>query len=62
MLGGKCRYCKTKIGAAEILAEILGAAAFVIVGLKIDFMMAGVMEWGIFTLELVLMVIDWLFG
>lgn len=56
MLGGKCRYCRTKIGVAEILAELFTAVAFVVVGMKIDIMTAGAMEWIAMGLELVLMV------
>lgn len=57
VLGGRCRYCKAKIGAAEILAEVMTAVAFVVVGMKIDIMTAGAIEWGVLALELALMVI-----
>ena len=36
VLGGKCRYCGQKIGYAEIIAEILMAVAFVMIGGILD--------------------------
>lgn len=46
-LKGKCRKCGEKIGKAEILAEVCGAAAYAAIGTTIDIATAGAMEWAV---------------
>lgn len=53
-LGGKCSKCKTKIGAAEIVSELLVAIAFLCVGTTIDIVSATAQNWVVFATTLLL--------
>ena len=55
MLGGKCRKCEQKIGAAEIIAEVGGAVGFLVVGgmWEARVMTGGAMEWAGLAMNLI---------
>lgn len=52
LLGGKCRYCKKKIGCMEIIIEVLGAFSFWGTVSMFDFTAAGVLGWINFVIQL----------
>ena len=54
--GGKCRKCKAKIGAAEILSELAVATAFIMLGTTINIETASVLEWVVFGITLALII------
>lgn len=58
MLKGKCRKCKQKIGAAEIVAEVAMGVAFLLVSLTVEVGTATGLEWaefiGVLVFSLVL--------
>lgn len=56
-LRGKCRKCKTKIGIAELLSEIILALAFLALGTTIDISTADVWQWAIFVVTLFFVII-----
>ena len=56
ILGGKCRYCKKKIGGMEILVEILMAISFLCVASLFDFASAGILEWVGFVIKLLFLI------
>lgn len=68
-LRGKCRYCKAKIGIAEILAEISLGITFVLIAYKYTCAVSSISElfleasWGFFATPLILlaaMVVFWI--
>ena len=55
-LGGKCSKCKAKIGAAEIISELLIAIAFLCIGTTVDVISATAQNWVVFTVTILLTV------
>ena len=56
-LKGKCRFCKTPIGVAELLSELGLAVAFILIGTTFDFATISIVAWAGFVLTLVFVVI-----
>lgn len=57
LLKGKCRYCKKKIGLAEILSELSLGLAFLLLGTMVDLASISVLEQCTFVSVFVLVVI-----
>lgn len=53
-LKGRCKKCHAKIGYMEFLAEVLMAVAFVLIGTTIDVQTAGLVEWEMLGLKILL--------
>lgn len=53
ILKGKCRYCHHPIGAAEIISELCLAISFLALGATISVSSSGALDWVIFALMLV---------
>ena len=53
ILRGRCRKCRKRIGALEILSEIGVALAFLAIGTTIDIAMATPLEWAILVATLI---------
>lgn len=49
LLGGKCRYCKKKIGASEIIAELLTGILFLVI--SVAFVNGGLLNPGALAIE-----------
>ena len=54
ILRGKCRHCGKKIGLMELLSELGLALGFLLLGTTINITTAGIAEWGIFVVILLL--------
>jgi leader peptidase (prepilin peptidase)/N-methyltransferase len=57
ILKGKCRFCQTPIGAAELLSELGMAISFTLIGTTFDFATANVFSWAMFVLILIFILI-----
>ena len=56
ILKGKCRKCKTKIGLAELLAELGTGLAFLAIGTTFDPVTASILSWITFIITLIFIV------
>jgi len=54
MLGGKCRKCRHKIGALEILSELATALSFALLSTTINLETAAPLDYAIFAITLLL--------
>lgn len=59
VLGGRCRYCKEKIGGRYLVIEMVMSLFFAMIGYFSNFSVLGAIGSGIFWTLVIIVVMDW---